>query len=80
VPELVAVDPDLGEHARSMGAVRGRRERRHPTAEGDMSRDCPWTCPDRRRAEFGPGRLHFFDVDSGARLDPESARQAEQLA
>jgi multiple sugar transport system ATP-binding protein len=32
------------------------------------------------RLEVDSRRLHFFDVDSGARLDPHGAREAEQLA
>jgi multiple sugar transport system ATP-binding protein len=31
------------------------------------------------RLTIDPSRLHFFDPDSGARLDPESAGEAEQL-
>ncbi|HEU5362574.1 MAG TPA: sn-glycerol-3-phosphate ABC transporter ATP-binding protein UgpC [Gaiellaceae bacterium] len=34
----------------------------------------------RMRLALDPSRFHFFDPESGARLDPESARQAEQLA
>jgi len=32
------------------------------------------------RLEVDSRRLHFCDVDSGARLDPHGAREAEQLA
>jgi multiple sugar transport system ATP-binding protein len=32
------------------------------------------------RLEVDAGRLHFFDAESGARLDPEGAREPEQLA
>jgi multiple sugar transport system ATP-binding protein len=32
------------------------------------------------RLEVDSRRLHFFDVDSGARLDPHGAREAEQFA
>jgi multiple sugar transport system ATP-binding protein len=32
------------------------------------------------RLKVDASRLHFFDVESGARLDPDGARQAEQLA
>jgi multiple sugar transport system ATP-binding protein len=32
------------------------------------------------RLKVNPGRLHFFDSESGARLDPDGARKAEQLA
>jgi hypothetical protein len=32
------------------------------------------------RLALDAARFHFFDPESGARLDPEGARQAEQLA
>ena len=32
------------------------------------------------RLALEPGRFHFFDPESGARLDPEGARETEQLA
>jgi multiple sugar transport system ATP-binding protein len=32
------------------------------------------------RLTIAPSRLHFFDLESGARLDPEGAPHAEQLA
>ena len=32
------------------------------------------------RLAVDTSRLHFFDRDTGARLDPQRARQAEQLA
>ena len=60
--------PQYGRRARPERTASPHRRRR-------LSRDCRWTCPDRRRAEFDPGRLHFFDVGSGARLDPEGARR-----
>jgi len=32
------------------------------------------------RLALDPARFHFFDPESGARLDPEGARETEQLA
>jgi len=45
-----------------------------------LAEDAPAVVGRPLRLEIDPSRLHFFDVDSGARLDPDSARQAEQLA
>ena len=45
-----------------------------------LPEDAPAVVGRSLRLEVDPRRLHFFDVDSGARLDPDGARHAEQLA